>query len=588
MKNRLDHKSPGPQPRTDLATPVLILAGGYALTWVAASFAWPVALGVSACMIGLLLWWLTGVQKRAWAAAAQTQSELRLNKEELGTVLENIQDYAVFTMDLDRRINSWNPGAEKVFGFTEAEVLGKPADVIFTPEDRERHVPDTEIKRAQTRGISEDDRWHQRKDGTLRFVSGLVRPMHDLSGRQIGFVKVARDVTEQKREGELIRREKQFSDTIINSLPGIFYLFNRAGRFIRWNGHTERMTGYSGEEISRMSPLDFFGSADKPKVAAAIQQAFEFGQAMIEADLLAKDGRVVPHLFFGRLLVLDESPCIMGMGVDISVRKRAEEELQAAQEQLRHYTTELESRVAERTAHLQQSIQSLEGVLYHVAHDLRAPLRSMASFTEILLEEYGKGFDERGQDYARRIQAAAGRMDELVRDILEYGHLAHSEAPLEKIELNHAVDAVLDQLGEDAAARGAEIRVERPLPTVLASRAILDRILSNLLCNALKFVAPDIPPRILIRAEDGAFVRLWVEDNGIGIRREYQDRIFGVFERLHPAQEYPGTGIGLAIVRKGMERLGGRAGVESEPGKGSRFWIELKPGRAGDAGAGRK
>ncbi len=273
--------------------------------------------------------------------------------------------------------------------------------------------------------------------------------------------------------------------------------------------------------------------------------------------------------------------------------------LRESEDRLRRYATELEHRVAERTANLAQSIESLEGVLYHVAHDLRAPLRGMASFTNILLEEYGKSLDDRGRDYAVRISNAAQRMDRLVQDLLAYGRLTHTEVPLSKLSLETEVKAAVDQFSEEIAACGASVEVCDPLPPVKANASILNQIISNLLSNALKFVRDQGHPHLRIFAEettsrlekpngsgtvfldarlsalDGKFVRLWVEDNGIGIAPQFHERIFRMFERLHGVGSYPGTGIGLAIVRKGIERMGGRVGVESSLGGGSRFWVEL-------------
>jgi signal transduction histidine kinase len=281
--------------------------------------------------------------------------------------------------------------------------------------------------------------------------------------------------------------------------------------------------------------------------------------------------------------------------------KISELALRESEERLRRYATELEHRVAERTANLAQSIESLEGVLYHVAHDLRAPLRGMASFTTILLDECAPRLDERGRDYAQRISQAAQRMDRLVQDLLAYGRLGHTAVPVSDISLEAEVRAALDHFSEEIEARGATVDVCAPLPPVKANAAILNQILSNLLSNALKFVSPETRPRMRICAEettsriesavaksngvpsldarlsalDGKFVRLWIDDNGIGILPEYQERIFRMFERLHGVGDYPGTGIGLAIVRKGVERMGGRVGVESALGTGSRFWVEL-------------
>jgi signal transduction histidine kinase len=232
--------------------------------------------------------------------------------------------------------------------------------------------------------------------------------------------------------------------------------------------------------------------------------------------------------------------------------------------------------VAERTANLKQSVQSLEGVLYHVAHDLRAPLRAMASFTSILLDDYAPNLDERGQDYARRISTAASHMDRLVQDLLAFGRLAHTEVPIEKVNLETEINAALERFATEIKSLNAEIEVKRPLPPIKANHAVLNEVITNLLSNALKFIPPESTPRIRIWAErrDG-FVRFCIADDGIGIKSEYHERIFRMFERLHGMNVYPGTGIGLAIVSKGIERMGGRVGVESNEGKGAQFWFEL-------------
>jgi signal transduction histidine kinase len=262
---------------------------------------------------------------------------------------------------------------------------------------------------------------------------------------------------------------------------------------------------------------------------------------------------------------------------DITEHKQAEESIKAARDEISRHALELEKRVTERTASLRQSVQSLESVLYHVAHDLRAPLRAMQGFTTILLNEYAPKLDEKGEDYAQRVSTAASRMDTLIQDLLRYGRLAHTPLSLVAVNLNQELEVVQGRLAEKIRNKGAVISVESPLPEVWADPVVLDEILSNLLKNALTFVAPGVRPKIHIRAEPAGpgLVRIWMADNGVGIGAEHHERIFRVFERLQIEDVYTGTGIGLALVRKGMERMGGRSGVESKPGEGSRFWLEL-------------
>ena len=319
-------------------------------------------------------------------------------------------------------------------------------------------------------------------------------------------------------------------------------------------------------------------------------------------------------------------------------------------EEVQRHAEELEQRVAERTAELQEHVAyieelnralanlledvqaanrqaermarqlaetnvELESFAYSVSHDLRAPLRAMQGFAEALLEDYGDRLDEVGQDYANRIVRATQRMDELIEDLLAYSWLGRVDVRLRTVSLGAVVAEALVPLETEIAQAEAVVVVEEPLPAVLAHHSTLVQVVTNLLTNAIKFVEPGVQPHVRIWAamsrgagepgetgRPGAeemgrpgdreqlsvpeseiqnlnWIRLWVEDNGIGIAPEHRERVFRVFERLHGIETYPGTGIGLAIVRKGVERMGGRVGIESEIGQGSRFWVELRGGR---------
>jgi PAS domain S-box-containing protein len=254
------------------------------------------------------------------------------------------------------------------------------------------------------------------------------------------------------------------------------------------------------------------------------------------------------------------------------------------QQQLVQYTSQLEERVAERTLELQDSNAELEAFAYSVSHDLRAPLRGMQGFANALLEDCAEQLGDLGQEYAQRIISAAQRMDRMIQDLLAYSRLTRAELRLKPVSLASVVTEVHDHLEEVIKETKAQITVGAkgwmPLPAILGHRATLIQVVSNLLANAIKFVPSGVRPQVDLWAEERpdvngrVWVRLWVEDNGIGIKPEYQEKIFRVFERLHGYESYPGSGIGLAIVRKGMERMGGRSGLESSINRGSRFWIE--------------
>ncbi len=259
--------------------------------------------------------------------------------------------------------------------------------------------------------------------------------------------------------------------------------------------------------------------------------------------------------------------------------ERSEASLKDAENKLRQYAETLEITVEQRTAQLHETITQLKAYSYSVSHDLRAPLRAMHGYAKVLLDDYQATLGTDEKMYLERILLAAERMDNLIQDVLSYSQLASIELKSEPIDLNKLVKDIVQHYPQlsSVAARGG-IVIESPLPQVMAPEAALSQCLSNLLTNAAKFVPEGAVPRVVVRAEcQDRDVRLWVEDNGIGISAEYQARIFGVFERIPGERSYEGTGIGLAIVRRAAERMGGQVGVESELGKGSKFWV-LLPG----------
>jgi PAS domain S-box-containing protein len=354
------------------------------------------------------------------------------------------------------------------------------------------------------------------------------------------------------------------SDAIISS--------DLQGNITSWNPAAERLFGYAltevlGQPLALLLPLqradDLHDLLDRVGRGEALDQ--------LELAMLRKDltGITASMTIFP---VRNAWGAIIGAATivrDITLKVHNEAEI-------RRLNSELEERVLERTAQLEDAVQELERFSYSVSHDLRAPLRAIIGLTEALAADYSDHLDPAGRHYTQRIVAAAEHLDTLVQDLLTYSRISRGDAPLESTSLAEVMaDAVTAVEGELRERRATVVQT----PTadeVSAHRTALVQAVTNLLSNAVKFVAAGTVPHIHMWVEPrGATVRLWVEDNGIGIAPEHQERIFAPFERLHSSESYPGTGIGLAVVARSVQRMNGQVGVESAIGRGSRFWIEL-------------
>jgi PAS domain S-box-containing protein len=351
-----------------------------------------------------------------------------------------------------------------------------------------------------------------------------------------------------------LARERDFSDSVINSLPGVFYLFDEKGHFIRWNQNLERVTEYSTEEIATMTAGDFFPREEQQLVAERFGQAFNEGEAAMEADLLTKSGRSIPFYLTGVRIKIGDKYLLTGVGIDIAERKAAEEGLQAA------------------LTELARSNKELEQFAYVASHDLQEPLRMVSSYTQLLAERYEGQLDEKAKKYIAYAVDGAVRMQRLINDLLTYSRVSTRGKPFENVDSHALLGEAIRNLGA-AIDESQAIITSEDLPTVRADPAQLVQLFQNLLANALKYRSDGFP-RIHVSARDAGGEWVFsVSDNGIGIDGQYADRIFVIFQRLHTRLEYPGTGIGLAVCKRIVERHGGKIWFESEVGKGSTFFF---------------
>ncbi len=334
--------------------------------------------------------------------------------------------------------------------------------------------------------------------------------------------------------------------------------------------------GYDREELLGKELFEIGLLKDEAANKAAFRELMVNGYIRYEdLPLQTKDGRSVAVEFVSNLYQEGDEQVIQCNVRDITARKTTEKALRAAELQVARHAEELEDLVKNRTTELRISNRQLETFVYSIAHDLRAPLHSMQGFAELLLREHSAKLDQKGRDYAKYIDQAAQTMDHLLTDLLAFSRVSQQKIALTAVPLENAVQSALAGCETEIGTSRARILNIPPWPVVQAHEATLRQVLVNLIGNAVKFTS-STRPQVRLWAEDrpGGIVRVWVEDNGIGIHQEFQERIFQLFQRLHTTA-YTGTGIGLAIVQKGVERMGGRVGVISAPGEGSRFWIEL-------------
>jgi PAS domain S-box-containing protein len=347
------------------------------------------------------------------------------------------------------------------------------------------------------------------------------------------------------------------------------------GIIMSWNAGAERIFEYKAEEIIGKSILTLI-PPELQKEEPVIIEKLKKGERIqhYETVRVAKGGRRI-DISLTVSPVKDSNGKVVGaskIARDITAEKRRQEALRETEARFR---TELERLVGERTASLQEAVTQMEEFSYSVSHDLRAPLRAMQGYATALLEDYRGKLDDQAQQYLQHIASAGNRMDRLTRDVLVYSKIPRTSFKLHPVDLEKLASEIVQQNLPDQA-KDASITIEKPLFPVLGNESLLTQSVSNLVDNAVKFFSKERPLHIRIWTErQEKQVRLWVEDNGIGILPEHQTRVWGMFERIHPQHLYEGTGIGLAIVRKSIERMNGTMGVVSDGTTGSKFWIQL-------------
>jgi PAS domain S-box-containing protein len=393
---------------------------------------------------------------------------------------------------------------------------------------------------------------------------------------------VQRELAEHKRAEEALRESEGRFRMIADNIATLAWTADRLGWATWYNQRWYEYTGTTFDDMKERGWEVLQHPDHAARVDRTLREALEREEIWEDTfPLRGRDGTY--RWFLSRAIPIRNAEGKVvrwfGTNTDVTELRAAQEALRAAQEKLQEHAKELERTVAERTASLREAMAQMEEFSYSVSHDLRAPIRAMKGYAQILAADYSDRLGAEGNDFLERIIRGGDRMEKLTHDVLAMSRLARTAMELAPIDLDRMLREILQHY-PDLQNAGAHIHIE-PLHPVVGHESSLMQTISNLLGNAVKFVAPGTVPRVRVWTEvRGENVRLWFEDNGIGIRPEHQRRIFMMFERLNAAEQYDGTGVGLAIVRKAVERMNGTVGVESDGVNGSRFWIELPgPGR---------
>lgn len=549
---------------------------------------------------------------RTGGAESEGQSRSEQQFRFLESTFSSINDFA-YLFDLEGRFQFVNRPLLELWGLTREEAIGKNFFELKYPDALAAKLQEQIQTVIRTKKALSDYTEYTSREGMVGFYHYIFTPVLDLTGTVEFVAGITRDVTDRKRIADRDRLLVALDDTtrpltdpveITQSyarLLGEHLNVNRcAYADVEEDEDTFNLTGnYNRDVPSIVGRYRFlqFGAECLRLMRAGLPYVVENSETdprtvdvrdsyratkicSVICVPLQKSGRFVAAMAVHQVTPRTWLPAEVELVQLVAnrcwesiERTRVMRELAEARNRLEEHARVLELRVVERTAKLQETISELEAFSYSISHDLRGPLRVMRSFAQALQEDCGEQINAVGNDYIRRVVSAAERMDRIIQDVLVYSRIARTDLVLEPIKLDEFVPSLLEgypQFHDESA----NITVVTPLPEVLGNKAALTQCFSNLIGNAVKFVAPGVFPQVRIFSEiQDDRARISIQDNGIGIEHSVRDKIFAAFYRLD--QNYPGTGIGLAIVRKAVDRMGGQVGLSSEPGRGSTFFLDL-------------
>jgi PAS domain S-box-containing protein len=486
----------------------------------------------------------------------------------LAAIIESSDD-AVVGKDLESRVVSWNAGAERMFGYSAAEMIGQPISLLLSPtRPQEEAQLLHDVRRGSIHHL-ETVRLH--KDGHPIDVSLTVSPIRNTRGQIIGMSSVARDITERKqaesvleRQSAVLREQAQLLD-LANVLAR-----DLEDRIILWNTGIEKMYGWSRADALGRVSHELLRSEFSQPIDSIRQTLFKEGRWEGEVVHTRKDGR---RLFVASQWVLyrDEQ----GKPVAILEGNNDVTERKAAEQQILQMNVDLEKRVQDRTSELTAANRELEAFTYSVAHDLRAPLRHIDAFSKILSDDFSQILPAEARRFLENIRHGSRNMSRLVDDLLNLARIGRQELKRQPVALGALVEEVMVDIKRETEGRAIEWRIHR-LPIVQCDSGLMKQVLANLLSNAVKYTRPRPLAVIEIGQEkSNGSCAVFIRDNGVGFNMKYADKLFGVFQRLHRSEDFEGTGVGLATVERIVRKHGGSIWAEAALDHGATFYFTM-------------
>ncbi len=473
----------------------------------------------------------------------------------LRLLVESVRDVAIFTLDPEGRVATWNGGAERTTGWRADEVIGRHLSIFHLAKDVARGEPEAALRLAAAQGSARDDGWRLRKDGSRFWASVEIAALRDGDGRLRGFGGVTCDLSRRTHSDALYRQ-------LVEEAPDALVVTGQRGRIQFVNSQAERLFGWRrgelvGESIETLVPERFRASHVGQRAGYVKAPRVRPLHSALDLHALRKDGSEFPADIALSPVQGVDGPEVISTIRDVTVRRAMERALKKAKDELEAANCELEA--------FSES----------VANDLRAPLRQIEGFVSALLAGHADPLDETGRAHLGRVRAGAERMAQLIDDLLQLSGVSRGPLARDPVDLSALACSVVSGLAVSGDDRAVEVVIADGL-SAHGDSGLLRLVLENLLGNAWKFTARTPAARIELGVgERGGERAFFVRDNGAGFDMRYGEKLFRAFQRLHSASEFPGTGIGLATVRRIISRHGGRVWAEGSIGAGATFYFTL-------------